>query len=122
MNIFKKGKQSKVNPFCTPTYTQADLQIENEIRRELEYYAIPYDNSFCSVDTYTSKSYITEDERQAYKIIRSRNKLPDELKERLLSTLEERKQMHRVTKLNISISNDEIDNFLRAEGIDPSTF
>ena len=49
-------------------------------------------------------------------------KLPDELKERLLSTLEERKQMHRVNKLNISISNDEIDKFLRAKGIDPSTF
>ena len=71
------------------------------------------------MDTYTSKSYITEDERQAYKIIRSRNQLPDELKERLLSTLEERKQMHRVTKLNISISNDEIDKFLRANGMDP---
>lgn len=52
----------------------------------------------------------------------SRNKLPDELKERLLSTLEERKQMHRVNKLNISISNDEIDKFLRAKGMDPSTF
>lgn len=52
----------------------------------------------------------------------SRNQLPDEFKERLLSTLEERKQMHRVNKLNISISNDEIDKFLRAKGMDPSTF
>lgn len=99
------------------TVNRSGVKLRKFIVEQCRKYKIPT-GCFSSTDD----DIYTPDEKLALELLEDNKELPNDLKERLLSTLEERKQMHRVTKLNISISNDEIDKFLRAKGMDPSTF